>query len=134
LAERFLDERAQNQLNVDKCKAMAFVINTPKLPSAQLCMVSHSSGKGPGNPSSFRQLLQAVGQGAKRTVNKISSRKHTYFSRCPAGQAYLQGSVATLCPILGKIQETRNLSRKDGMIHCQAWKWGGCWGYEGNPR
>lgn len=40
-------------------------------------MVSHSSGKGPGNPSSFRQLPEAVGQKTKRTVNEVLKKENT---------------------------------------------------------
>lgn len=77
-------------------------------------MVSHSSGKGPGNPSSFRQFPEAVGQKTKRTVNKdLKEGAHTPRG-VQLGQSYLQGSAVSFCPVLEETQGLQNLLGRKG--------------------
>lgn len=73
-------QKGADSIKCGQVQAMPFVINTSnRLSSVQLCMVSHSSGKRPGNPSSFRQFPEAVGQKTKRTVNKILKMENTWL-------------------------------------------------------
>lgn len=73
-------QKGADSIKCGQVQAMPFVINTSnRLSSVQLCMVSHSSGKRPGNPSSFRQFPEAVGQKTKRTVNRILKMENTWL-------------------------------------------------------
>lgn len=83
-------------IKCSKCQAMPFVINAFK--AVSLCMVSCSSGKGPGNPSSPRQCLEPASQEAERTVTKRSRNK----PECRLEKSYLQYCVP--CPGLEKSQ------------------------------